>query len=371
MARPSDRWRRSERTRTNMAKKILALDIGDRKSVCGVQSAPKASIWRHTVPTSRQAIHDLIATTDPDLVVLEAGSAMCWVHDIATALGAECVVTATIGEQWRSRRNKSDRIDVDLMLRLARVEDLQPVLVPDPPMREWRGLMRHRQRLVRNRTRSQNRVRGLYRRLGLPMPDTRTAWSREFVAALAADSKPLAECGATELWRGVLHQELATLAHLHPLIAAAERTLDAVAKDHPAIAVLKEDSCMGPRSAEAMVACLVDPLRFARGKQVSAFVGLTPRRWQSGATDRDGRISRQGDSLLRGLLVEIAWLEIRNHESWAYALYTRVRKGVKKRSKIAIVAVARHLLVRQWAKWRNWELARRAAAGAARGSARI
>ena len=108
---------------------------------------------------------------------------------------------------------------------------------------------------------------------------------------------------------------------------------------------------VGPRTAEAIVAHLHEPGRFDSGKQVSAYVGLVPRQYQSGEVDRRGRITRRGPALLRKLLVECAWVMLR-YNSWARAVYQRLSRG-KARKKQAIVALARKLLVRCWAMLRD------------------
>jgi hypothetical protein len=92
--------------------------------------------------------------------------------------------------------------------------------------------------------------------------------------------------------------------------------------------------------------------RFQTGKQVSAYSGLVPRQHQSGELDRRGRITKRGPALLRKLLVECAWCMLR-YNAWARGLYQRLTGGGQRRKKQALVAVARKLLVRCWARWRD------------------
>ena len=120
---------------------------------------------------------------------------------------------------------------------------------------------------------------------------------------------------------------------------------------------------VGPRLAEALVAFLDDPHRFKSSKQVGSYVGLTPRQYQSGLSDRQGRISGQGNKLLRTLLVEISWISLR-YNPWAKETYDRLVRGSPSRKNIAIVAVARKLLVRCWAMLRDkqdWRYGKEAA----------
>jgi transposase len=104
---------------------------------------------------------------------------------------------------------------------------------------------------------------------------------------------------------------------------------------------------LGPRLAETVVAFLDDPKRFDNGKQVGCYAGLTPRQYQSGQTDHQGKISGQGNKLLRNLLVEICWVSLR-YNQWARDTYKKLLRGSKSRKKIAITALARKLVVRCW-----------------------
>src|SRR5207248_10283457 len=95
------------------------------------------------------------------------------------------------------------------------------------------------------------------------------------------------------------------------LLGQAEARLDRLAKANAGVQLLETTPGVGPRTAEAIVAHLHKPERFATGKQVSAYGGLVPRQYQSRETDRRGRITRRGPALLRKLLVECAWATLR------------------------------------------------------------
>ncbi len=102
------------------------------------------------------------------------------------------------------------------------------------------------------------------------------------------------------------------------------------------------------------MACLDDPKRFQNSKQVGSYAGLTPRQYQSGQTDHQGRISKEGNKLLRSLLVEVSWLSLR-YNPWARDTYQRLLRGSPSRKKIAITALARKLVVRCWVMLRDEE----------------
>jgi transposase len=169
---------------------------------------------------------------------------------------------------------------------------------------------------------------------------------------IAQFAKPLAECADDELWRGLLDLTLTDYRQVRQLLDHAEKRLDQLAKASAAVQLLDTMPGLGPRTAEAVVAHLHQPERFTTGKQVSAYGGLVPRQYQSGETDRRGRITRRGPALLRKLLVECAWAMLR-YNAWARTVYLRLTHGGKTHKKQAIVALARKILVRCWAMLRD------------------
>src|SRR5262249_60045012 len=122
---------------------------------------------------------------------------------------------------------------------------------------------------------------------------------------------PGAEGGADGWGGGRRPPALAEYRHTVGLLDSAEGRLDELAKQDQGVQLLQTTPGVGPRTAEAIVAHLHQPERFTSGKQVSAYVGLVPKQFQSGETDRRGRITRRGPALLRKLLVECAWVMLR------------------------------------------------------------
>src|SRR5262249_60739814 len=216
----------------------------------------------------------------------------------------------------------------------------RPAPPPPPHPRRCRPLIPYRQPLVGRRVAVSNRIRALFVAQGLPAPRGAAAWAKAGLEGLAAQARPLAECGGDELWRGLLHSALAEYHHLVGLLDSTEQRLDELAKQDQGVQLLETTPGVGPRTAEAIVAHLHQPQRFTSGKQVSAYVGLVPKQFQSGETDRRGRITRRGPALLRKLLVECAWVMLR-YNGWARAVYLRLTHGGKARKKQAIVALAR------------------------------
>jgi transposase len=157
---------------------------------------------------------------------------------------------------------------------------------------------------------------------------------------------------AQDLWRGQLHEELGALGQIEEHLLRVEQKLGQIGRRDERIVRLQTIPCVGPRTAEMLVAVLDDPHRFPSQKAVGSYVGLTPRQYQSGQTDRSGGISKQGHRQLRRILVEVSWLALR-YNATLRGVYERICRGSPSRKKIAIVAVARKLLVIAWAMLRD------------------
>jgi transposase len=332
---------------------ILAIDLGKYKSVACAYDRTTAQAAFDSITTSQAELLRLIDRHRPALVVIEACALAGWVHDLCQERGLVCKVANTASEAWKFKHTKR-KTDKDDALRLAQLEalgQLPTVVIPPVRARQWRALIAYRQVLVGRRCAGQNRIRALLVGQGLPAPRGHRAWTEAGLQGIGQHAKPLAECAGDELWRGLLELALTEYRQVRALVEQAEAKLDALARQDEGVQTLETIPGVGRRTAEAVVAHLHQPERFESGKQVSAYVGLVPRQFQSGETDRRGRITRRGPAVLRKLLVECAWVMLR-YNSWARAVYLRLSRG-KARKKQAIVALARKLLVRCWAMLRD------------------
>jgi transposase len=332
---------------------ILALDLGKYKSVACAYAGDPAAARFESLTTSRDELRKLFARHRPAVVVFEACALSGWVHDLCAELGLPCRVANTASEAWKFKhaQRKTDKDDALRLAQLQALGQLPAVAVPPPQTRQWRALIACRQALVGRRCAAQNRIRALLVGQGLPAPRGAKAWAALGLQGIARYAKALADCAADELWRGLLEVALTEYRQAKELIGQAEARLDALAEADAGVRLLETIPGVGPRTAETVVAYLGDAGRFETGKQVSAYGGLVPRQYQSGESDRRGRITRRGPALLRKLLVECAWVMLR-YNGWARAVYARLSRG-KARKKQAIVALARRLLVRCWAMLRD------------------
>jgi transposase len=335
--------------------KILSLDMGKFKSVWLLYLAGGPGPQQYGKITTRPCeLHDLLVEHRPERLVLESGPAAGWVCDMAAALEIPTQVANTNDERWRWKNNKkkSDRLDALKLAQMSDMGDMPTVHVPDPKVRQWRELIAYRHTLVDRRTAIKNSIRAIFERRGERLPRGANAWTAAGIKQISGQARALNECAALELWRGQLHEELQQHESLEKNIATVESKLDELAVADDRVKQVRTAPCVGPRLGELVVAMLDKPERFKTGKQVGAYVGLSPRQWQSGQSLREGHISRMGNPLLREVLVEVSWTGVRTN-AWMKQVYENVRRGSDKRKKIAIVAVARRLFVRLWAMLRD------------------
>ena len=338
--------------------RIIALDLGKFNSVSCVMDPRTRRQEFVSLATSPQVFHDFLATHTADaartLVVFETCDPAGWVHDLARSLGFEVIVVNPCGEAWRWNKvkRKTDRDDALKLARMAIIGELPAVHMPDAQRRQKRRLIVTRRSLVQRRTQSKNAIRSIFNQQGLThtLPRGTKCWTKAGIEQLHQEAKPLDECSIDELWRGRLLAELEVLKAINEQIHIVEHKLDELADQQTKL--LETVPGVGTRLAEVVVNCLDDPHRFKNAGEVSAYAGLVPKQMESGEMKRIGRITRRGPSLLRGMLTEVAWLVYR-HNEWARSLVAKISRGMKLRKKIAIVALARKLLVILWAMLRT------------------
>jgi transposase len=334
--------------------KILALDLGKYKTVgCEYESESGAYSFKRSF-TTPAALQKMVQEIKPDRVVIEVCSIAGWICDLMGAMGIEVQVANTSDDAWRWRKvkQKDDRRDALKAARLSAVNQLREVYIPAKEVRQWRALITYRRQLVRRRTQIKNHIRDLLLREGQILARGNKCWNQLGTELLSSLARPLSEVGLTELWRGELHEELQQLEQLQARLATVAEKLNAIGKADARVELLRTTPGVGPRLAEAIVALLDEPQRFRKASQVSAYIGMVPKAFDSGESERRGHITRQGSRLVRSLLVEVAWAGLR-HNAWVRQTYQRLSGGKKARKKIAIVAVGRKLLVRCWAMLRD------------------
>ena len=333
---------------------ILSIDLAKAKSLfCWFDTTDQTHQLK-SVLSAPQAFHDALTERTVDRVVIEVCDMAGWVSDLCQTLCLPIQVANVNHEGWRWKnvKSKTDKQDALKLARLSAANDLATVHLPDRSTRHWRSLILFRHKLIERRTAVKNAIHALLVQEGRPMKGSKEAWSESSLAPLRELARPLQQCSKDELWSGHLWEELKALDNLNEQIARLDQKLDELGNADARIIRLKTIPGVGPRLSELVVAVLDDPKRFKNARQVSAYAGLVPRRYQSGQMDRSGRISKAGCGKLRKLLLEIAWGMLRRNPH-GQRVFARISKGQKTRRKQAAVALARRVLVWCWAMLRD------------------
>ena len=345
----------------NSSAPILAIDLGKFNSMCCFFDPQSQAKRFQTVPTDRGYLRSFLAAQSVGLIVFEACGPSGWLHDLCQELGLKTLVCSTNEEawQWKHVKRKTDKDDALKLAQMANLKSLKRVHIPAPKMREFRTLVKHRKSLDQRINRLKNSIRSLFVNHGIQIDHGKRAWcsGRQHINSFR---KPIGQCGAEEFWKAQLDHDLSQLDFITQQLDAVEAKLDELAGENPHIRRLMTIPGVGRKTAEVLVAAIDDPHRFRNAREVSSYIGLVPKQYQSGQTDRHGRITKRGSRLLRTMLVECAWAALR-YNAWARALYERIHGGQKSRRKKAAIAVARKLAVVAWAMMRDetdWDIAR-------------
>ena len=248
-------------------------------------------------------------------------------------------------------KRKNDRVDAEKLAKLLCLDAVPPVHVPKADVRAWRELITFRRRLIEKRTRAKNAIRALLRTVRITAPKRPGLWTQ---AGMAWLSMLELQQGMHALKRDLLVDEIEQLTQQ---IKRVEAELARFSQGHPAVALLQTIPGVGLRTAEAVVAFMDAPHRFANSKKVGAYFGLVPSQDQSGHVNRLGRITKDGPAVVRHVLTEAAWQAIRRSPT-VCAYYERIYAGDADRRKIAIVATAHYLVRVMWSMWKHnraWE----------------
>ena len=344
-------------TRTNGRKIFkgqltIGLDLGDRSSsYCVLDEAGKI-LLEQKLPTTQETMKQIFGRMARCRIAMETGTHSPWVSRLLTALGHEVIVAHAQNVRLivKSRR-KDDRIDARTLARLARIDPelLSPVRHRSAQAQLHLTEIRARAGLVSARTALINAARGLVKSYGERLRKCGSFQvSREIGSGLS-----------TEL-REALQPLLREVESLNERIQEYDRRIEKMAKErYPEVALLKQVKGVGDVIATTYVLTIEDPHRFRKSRDAGCFVGLQPGRRNSGESEPQMHISKQGDEYLRTLLVQGAHYilgpfgEDSDLRRWGQKLAERGGKNAKKR---AVVAVARKLAVLLHRLWVSGEV---------------
>jgi len=355
-----------------LARCLIAIELSKASWVVGVQTplSNKTSQYRLTagdwksllklIERIRQQVGRELGRAVEVMSCYEAGYDGFWLHRLLEAHGVRNHVLdpASLLVNRRARRAKTDRIDVERMLRaLGRYLRGEPdacsvVRVPSVEQEDARRLHRERHRLIQERVQHVNRIKGLCATQGIydyePLRSDRKA---QFEGLRTGDGRTLPARLKAEIIR-----ELQRLELVLKMIAGIEAERDAIITEAAPrhlnagkIKALANLRSIGPEFSTTLVG-EVFYRSFTNQRQIGSYVGLAPSPFSSGSTDRDQGISKAGNPKARSTMIELAWMWLRYQPDSTLSIAFRQRVGDRKGRvrRIAIVALARKLLVALW-----------------------
>jgi transposase len=244
----------------------------------------------------------------------------------------------------RVRKQKTDRQDAELILKLMLEDRFPQIWVPSWENRDLRQLLWHRHRMVQARTRIMNQLQAVALNEGLRYK--KRLWREAGREQLEAFR--LAPWASQRR-----HDLLELLGRLDSTVAKLTQAIEQEVEKCPEARRLQTHPGVGPLTALAFVLIIGRADRFQCGKQIASYLGLVPLEESSGQRRRLGHITKQGNSLLRFLLVEAAQVTVRSDPEWRSKYF---HLAMQRGRKIAKVAMARRLAVRLYWMWRKgWD----------------
>ena len=308
---------------------------------CDGEVVEKVTIKAH-YPVLRYVLSVRYASAREMHVVYEAGFCGFWLYRKLVADGYDCVVTPPNRVPRSGDKVKTDKRDAEKLAQFLAAGLLKAIAVPSPRAEADRRLGRRRRQLVKEQTRSKNRIHSFLHLHGYSKPEQiRACWSKVYMEWLSGlefeyESDSFLPESLIHRYQSV-RNELAEVTWQLRQLSRTPRYRDNFRR----ITVLPG---VGLITAMTFLLELFDLSRFKKTTQFSSYLGLTPSQHSSGEHVRLGHITREGNSYLRHVLIESAWTVIR-HDPHLRAKYYRIRAQGTNANK-AIVAVARSLAIR-------------------------
>jgi transposase len=324
------------------------LDLGDRYSyLCLLDTDCGEVIEEGRVRTTSEALRRRFASERPMRIAIETGTHSPWVSRLLEECGHQVLVAnARKLRLIYANKRKTDEVDAENLARLARLDPklLHPLKHRGEDAQAHMAIVRSRQALVDCRTQLVNHVRGAVKSFGARLPKCP---ARSFHKR-APEHIPEALSPAL----GPIVEQIGSLTER---IRQYDRRLETIAEEsYPETELLRQVEGIGPLTALTFVLTVEDPYRFQKSRSVGAYLGLVPATDRSGERDPQKRISKEGDEMLRKLLVGSAHYvlgpfgsdsDLRRHGE---KIASRGGKNAKKRAAVAVARKLSVLLHRLW-----------------------
>jgi transposase len=345
------------------AQEVVGLDLGDRSSqICRLNGQTGALLEEKRLSTTTASVQRYFGALPPQLIALESGTHSLWMTRLLKSLGHEVIVANPSKVRAISASlQKTDKRDAQFLAHLVRLDPqlLSPVQPRSEESQQAIAVVRAREGLVKARTMLINQVRGMVKSFGFRLS---TVSSAGFAKKVQQD-EALPPC-----LKATLEPLLRVIAETSQEIARFDKEIEALARRWPVTQRLRQIKGVGALTALVFVLTLGDPFRFAHSRTVGAYLGLVPGNRSSGQSTPQMPITKQGDRMLRRLLVQASHYVLgpfgQDSDLRRFGLRLAQRGG-KSGKKRAVVAVARKLAVvlhRLWVSEMDYQPLRATAA---------
>lgn len=338
--------------KTSIPQITIGIDLGDKKHAVCVLDNEGEILKQRSMVNTRESLQRLSKAYPGARIAMEVGSHSPWISRLLTERGHEVLVAnpRKMRAIYQNDR-KSDELDAMMLARLARVDPklLYPIQHVDEQSQRDLLQVKLRDNLVRQRVDIISSVRFTLKSLGVQLssPNTASFAKRARLELEHVDKHLLA----------MVEPSLQVIDEITKNIRELDRRIEKLCAEHyPITRKFQQITGIGPITALSFVLTVGDPERFAKPRDVGPYLGLVPKRDQSGNTDKQLRISKAGDAYMRKLLVSAAQYiigpfgcdcDLRRH---GLALAARGGRAAKKK---AVIAIARKLSVLMLALWKD------------------
>ncbi len=338
---------------TRLVRSVVGIDLGDRYSYLHeLDMETGETLSRQRILTTPEGFRKHFEPLSHARVALEVGSHSPWSSHLLQDLGHEVIVAnpRTLALIHSSVR-KRDELDAEKLARLARLDPqlMSPIRHRSMSVQTDRARLKAREALVKARTGLINHVRQLVKAFGIKLPTCSSKCFHKRVSEHLPESL-----------KAAVQPILESLGVISRQIYETDKALEKLTKErYPETLRLRQVAGVGPLLSLAFVLTLEDPKKFEKSRDVGAYLGLIPKRHQSGGSDPGLGISKQGDKMLRSLLVQGAQYKLGSFgpdcDLKRFGLKI-AGAGGRHGKKRAIIAVARKLAVLLHRLWSTGEV---------------
>lgn len=325
----------------------VGLDVSLKATrICVVDETGRV-VWEGVADTHPEMIADRLARFSGELALvgLETGSITPWLYRSLKGLGLPvvCMDARRAADAVKARSVKTDKADARALAEMLQTGWYGEVHVKSEDSHRHRALLGARDQLVTNKRMLCGQIRGLLRPFGITV--------KARMGSKRFDETARACCAHDDLLYACISALLEALGAIESQVAALDKKVREIVRTSKPCWHLMSVPGVGPVTALSFMATIEDPHRFGRSRDVGAYLGLTPRRYQSGERDVSGGISRQGDAMTRHYLYEAANCLLTTVratsplKSWGLRLMKRA--GAKK-ARTALARKMAVLLCRIW-----------------------